>query len=564
MRHRSLALIGLLVIAGVPPAATAGPVKRPKLFVLISVDQMRADYIERYGHQWTAGLRRLVDRGARFSQAAFPYMNTVTCAGHATIGTGAFPRTHGMALNQWWDREAVKGTACTDDPAAENIGHMGAASGGDSGHRLLVPTFADELRAQSPVPPKIVSMSLKARSAIGMAGHRGTAVVWFDSGGGWTTSTAFAKGRLPWLERFSAAHPVDAAFGKTWTKLLPDSAYLFRDDGLGEKSDFWTATFPHVLRGTADGPDRTFREVWQDSPLADEALGALAISSLDEFKLGLGPGPDMLAVSFSVLDRVGHDYGPMSHEVQDVLARLDVVIGRLLDAVDRHVGAGNRVVAFTGDHGVSPIPEQMSELGADAGRLNTRELARRLNAALVPHLGDGQHVAAVYYTDVYFRPGVYDKLAANPDAMRAAMNALTSTPGIERVFRSEEIGVGLLASDPVARAIGLSYVPSRSGDLLIVPRPYWITSSSTATHGTFASYDTRVPVVLIGPGIRPGEYLQPATPADIAPTFAWFAGITLPRADGRVLREAIDPGAAAPEVRPSTRGAAPTPTAREH
>lgn len=555
MRIRFVAAVCAVGLTTLSAAPAAAPTARPRLFLLISVDQMRADYIERYGHQWTSGLRRLVDRGARFSQASYPYMNTVTCVGHATIGTGALPRTHGMVLNQWWDRDAGKGTQCTDDPDVKNIGHGGASPGGDSGRRLLIPTFADELRAQASITPKIVSLSLKARSAIGMAGHRGTAIVWFDSAGGWTTSTAYAEGPLPWLERFGRTHSPDADFGKAWERLLPEPAYLFRDDATGEKSDFWTPEFPHLIKGPAEAPDRTFREIWQDSPLADEALGQLAESAVDEFGLGSGPGTDMLAVSFSVLDRVGHDFGPSSHEVQDVLARLDRVIGRLLTHVDRRVGPDRVVVALTSDHGVSPIPEQMTELGLDAGRISTRETAQRLNAALVPPLGEGPHVAAIYYTDVYFRPGVYEKLVATPEAMRAAMDALMATPGVLRVFRSDELGAGRFDEDPLGRAVKLGYVPSRSGDLLLVPRPYWISSSSTATHGTANQYDTRVPVVLAGSRVRPGEYLQPASPADIAPTFAWLAGITLPRAEGRVLHEAIAP--ASPSARQGARPTAP-------
>jgi predicted AlkP superfamily pyrophosphatase or phosphodiesterase len=557
MRTRSIAFLCALGLTGLSVATSASPAKRPKLFVLISVDQMRADYVERYGQHWTAGLRRLVDRGARFSQAAYPYMNTVTCVGHTTIGTGVLPRTHGMVLNEWWDRETGKGVTCTADATVRNIGHAGAASGGDSGRRMLTPTFADELRAQSGIPPKVVSLSHKARSAIGMAGHGGTAVVWFSTDGGWTTSTAFTRAELPWLQRFSTEQPVEADFGKTWTKLMPESQYLFADDGLREKSPFWTPVFPHPIQVAADLPVRRLREIWLDTPFADQALGRLAESALDEFKLGSGPGTDLLAVSFSVLDHVGHDFGPASHEVQDVLADLDRTIGRLLSAIDRRVGADNTVVALTGDHGVSPIPEQMTELGLDAGRINLKDLAERLNAVLVPFLGEGQHLAAVYYTDIYFRPGVYEKLMAMPEAMRAALDAVAATPGVERVFRSDEIRTGQLSGDPLARSVGLGYVPSRSGDLLTVPKTYWITSSSTATHGTLNQYDTRVPVILAGPGIRAGEYLQPASPADIAPTFAWFAGITLPRAEGRVLREALEATTAA--ARPAVR----TPTSAD-
>ena len=200
------------------------------------------------------------------------------------------------------------------------------------------------------------------------------------------------------------------------------------------------------------------------------------------------------------------------------------------------------MVALTADHGVSPLPERSAQLGLDAGRIATRDVAQRVDDALVSMLGPGPHVARLEYSDLYFLPGVYEKLVADPRAMQAALDAIRVDPGVWRVLRSDDLSERRLTADPVARAVSLSYYPGRSGDLIVVPRPYWVPSNPATMHGTFHQYDRRVPVILFGNGIRQGEYFQPASPADIAPTLAFLCGITLAQPDGRVLVEALEVG----------------------
>ncbi len=542
-RAAVVALVALAVTASPRAHARqndAAPA-RPKLLVMLVVDQMRGDYIDRYGGQWTGGLRRLADEGAWFREAGYPYLNTVTCAGHATIGTGSLPRTHGLALNEWWDRTAGREVTCTADPNAPLVSYGTPAKGGDSSWRLEVPTLADALRAQLDPAPRVVTVSLKARAAIMLAGHGGTAVTWMD-GNDWVTSTAFADAPVPFVQRFVTANPVAAELGEVWTRALDASAYLFADDGLGERPlRGWGPTFPHPLAGDGTGTDADRWERWRRSPYSDAYLGRLAEAAIDALKLGQGPGLDYLGVSFSALDLVGHRFGPRSQEVQDMLVGLDRTVGHLLDHLDRTVGRGRYVVAFSADHGVAPIPEQMAALGLSAGRVDLRHMASRVEEVLQPWLGPGRHLAATNYTDLYFAPGVYDRLRARPDAMRAVLAAIRAEPGIWKVYRSEELqsADASAASDLLMRAAAESYVPDRSGDLLVVPRPYWILSSDATTHGSANWYDQHVPLVLMGAGVRPGQYLTRASPADVAPTLAFLAGVTLARPDGRVLSEAL-------------------------
>ena len=205
------------------PGDEAETAARPKLVVVLVVDQMRADYVDQFGGRWTKGLRRLLDNGARFTQAAYPYWNTVTCPGHATIGTGTYPSTHGMVLNAWWDRAAGKQVSCTDDGVA-NVTAAGARPPGNTPKNLLAATLADRMRAQLGSSTRVVTLSLKPRSAINLAGQKGDAVIWFGTGG-WTTST-FYTGKLPgFVVRYQREHPAEDSIGKSWTKLLPESAY---------------------------------------------------------------------------------------------------------------------------------------------------------------------------------------------------------------------------------------------------------------------------------------------------------------------------------------------------
>jgi predicted AlkP superfamily pyrophosphatase or phosphodiesterase len=282
-----------------------------------------------------------------------------------------------------------------------------------------------------------------------------------------------------------------------------------------------------------------FRSRWQSSPFADEYLGRLAMALIAGLQLGQQSSTDFLGVSFSALDRIGHDFGPLSHEVQDALVRLDATLGSLLDHLDRLIGPDHYVVALSADHGVSPVPEQLAEIGIDAGRIRAGDVVDRVDRALASVLGPGKYVARLFYTDLYFSPGVYDKLTSDPRAMAAALEALRATPGVAAVYRSDELTRGLYRDDGMAAAAALSYFAGRSGDLIVVPQPYWIVSSSAATHGSANSYDRAVPVVLMGGGIRPGQYLERASPADIAPTIAFLTGIVLPRPYGRVLTEAL-------------------------
>jgi predicted AlkP superfamily pyrophosphatase or phosphodiesterase len=317
-----------------------------------------------------------------------------------------------------------------------------------------------------------------------------------------------------------------------------DETYRHPDAGIGEQPKAgWTALFPHALAGV-DGADAQFFDRWQKSPFADAFIGRMAASVIADLQLGTRAAPDYLAVSFSTLDLLGHDFGPDSREVEDLLARLDTTIGALLQLLDDRIGRDNYVVALTADHGVTPTPEQH-----DGGHIANEDLQHVAEQALIARWGApaAPYVAWVSSGTIYFADGVFDRLRRDAAALTYISDALLDVPGIDRLFRSDDISS--TSRDPILRAAAAGYVAGQSGDLFLVPERYWVfelrAENEATQHGTFHDYDRRVPLLLRGYGIRPGRFGNAASPTDVAPTLAHLAGLALPNADGRILREAL-------------------------
>ena len=543
--HRALRLAApalvaaaLASVAALWPAraAQAPAARRPSLLVLVVVDQMRAEYLTRYDSLWSGGFKRLLAEGAIYDQAFYPYLNTVTCAGHATLGTGAWPKTHGIILNQWFHRDVGDVRPCTADPSATTYTYGGASGGeGHSAAELKVPTLGERMRRRS-AQSRVVTMSMKARSAIMMAGKDATSVTWLG-GNGWQTSSAFGRPRRD-VARFLAAQPYTNDTRTVWERLLPVEAYTGVDDGVGERPAMgWTATFPHPLSGTAKG---TFKDLWEESPYSDAYLGAMAAAAIRDFRLGQRNVPDFLGVSFSATDLVGHSFGPDSHEVQDVLARLDRTLGRLLTTLDATVGRDTYVLALSADHGVATVPEAARA----AGRLPLGSVSTTVDKALAG-LGAGPHVARAEHTQVYLARDTQAKATAA--TMAPALAALRALPGIGAAVWNGALGGPQEGISPeLLAAVRASHVPERSGDITILPQPGWIfvpgnsaNGGDGTTHGSPHEYDQHVPLVFLGGAFTPGHYGTRATPADLAPTLAATIGLPMPDVEGRPLTDAV-------------------------
>lgn len=535
MRRYALFVLGVGVFAatlGFDGARAAGP---PRLLVIVVVDQLRADYLQLFNRHWHNGFRTLLDQGMVFENARYPYLVTVTCAGHATIGTGMLPPRHGLINNTWWQRKERALTGCSADPATADITYGRPVRLGNSATHLLTPTLADQLRTQKP-GARVVSVSMKARSAIMLAGRAADAIVWFDDpSGSWATSKAFAPGPLDAVKDFVEKNPYEKDMGRVWTLSGAPDSYVNRDAGIGERPlAGWNGLFPHPINGRG-GVDAQFYALWQATPLADAYLGRLAATLVDSFKLGQRENStDFLGVSFSVLDDVGHGFGPDSREVEDVLRQLDVTLGALIAHLDAKVGRANYALVLSADHGVAPMP-----VPPRGGRVATEDVRERIEDALRTAWGPlqkGTYVDAVNFTDVYFADGVFDKLRANATLLASLTRSLEELPGVARVLRTDQLSE--TGRDPMVRAAALSYHSDRSGDLMVVPKEYWFMSPRAVigtTHGSPYEYDTHVPVIFFGGPVKSGRSKASITPADIAPTLADLAGVKLPMAEGRAL-----------------------------
>ena len=553
MLHRSsrgrrffLSLLAPAIIACLlPPHGVAqqrAEQQRPKLVVLIAVDQMRADYIQRFHGEWHGGLARLVDHGAWFRNAAYPYSGTETCPGHATMSTGVFPETHGIIGNAWWDRAASKSVTCTQDASVRNVGVDATSSPGDSPAKLLAPSFAERLRSAGH-GTRVVTLSLKARAAIMLAGHQGDLVLWQDEDAGdWRTSSAYSAALPDFARTFFAGNPISADSQKVWNLSMPAASYHDDHSTAGENPPSgWTGNFPHALASTSLielNKEQDYVTRWRTSPFADEYLERLAETTVDSMKLGKGPATDFLGISFSAPDYVGHAYGPNSREIEDEYRRLDTTIGKLLDALDRSVGTGNYVVALTADHGVAPIPEQKQAPGGAGGRVDSIALIARIEKTLLLHLSLARHVAHIVDQSIYFEPGIMDRIRADPALWSDLRSAILETPGILDVFDTEELGQRSGGSAP-EKAAALDEYRGRSGDIVLALKPYWVLAFRGTGHGTANDYDQHVPLILYGASVKPGSYTVAASPADIAPTLAAICALPSAKTEGRSLNEAI-------------------------
>ena len=529
------ALLAVVFLAAAPDG------QQPlRLVVIVVLDQFRAEYLTTFASHWRDGFRTLLSEGAVFTRAAYPYLHTDTCAGHFTIGTGTQPRTHGMVSDLWWDRQARRNIECTDDEQSQPVTYGRASKLGKSARYLMVPSLADELRAQRRA--RVVSVSLKSRSAIGLAGRGGDAVTWFEEGvgvGAWVTSRAYAKETVPAVKAFLERDSFENDFGKVWTLRDPREMYRNPDAGVGERPrQPWTGLFPHEIRGAAGNRDDSVA-LWRASPFGDAYLGRMAAAMVDAFQLGARDATDFLGVGFSASDAVGHPFGAASRELEDTVARQDDVLGALIRHLDAKVGRERYVLALSADHGVSDVP-----VVRGTGRVASEDVRERIEEILIARFGappaNTRYVVAG--SDfIRFADGIFDRIVADATLLPAIERAVTSIPGVDRVLRKDRVSER--SPDPIVRAAALSNFEGRSGELIIVPKPHWPLGGravgEAGSHGAPYDYDQRVPIILFGSGIKPGRYERPATPADIAPTLARVAGAKMSKAEGRVLAEAL-------------------------
>jgi hypothetical protein len=523
-RFAALFLATLSLAIALPSAQRVnGPETR--LILLIAVDQFRYDYLTRFRSEYTDGLKRLLSEGAVFTNANLEHYPTVTAIGHSTMLSGATPSVSGIIGNDWFDRETGATVTSVSDTTVKPIGS--ATGSAASPRRLLVSTLGDELKLASlsvkgtPEGSRVFGLSLKDRSAILPVGRGADAAYWWDTKtGSFVTSTYYVKDTPEWVRAFNDKKPADAEAGVSWTALSSPATALRR--------------LP-AERGPA------LYEAVYGSPYGNEMLADFATELLGREQLGVRNATDLLAVSFSSNDSVGHTYGPDSPQVRDIAIRTDRAIGRLLAQVDHVVGLQHTVVAFTADHGVSRLPEVLRDAGLPGGRMTTKDLFDPVQRALVTRFGEGKWLLATAGSSPYLNYELIDSLGLDAaEVRRVAAAAAMKVPHVARVYTRDQLLRGEVPNDRIGSRVLRGFNPQRSGDLEIILEPFWMRQAEGTTHGTPYNYDAHIPLILLGRHVTPGQYSEQVALNDLAPTLATLAGIDIPSASvGRVLTEAL-------------------------
>ena len=533
------ALPFLLLLTALPALA-----KPPRLTLFITVDALGTDLLLRNKPRLKGGLRQLVDSGAFYPYATYEYAETRTAPGHATLATGANPWRHGIVDNRVINRATGKPERVFPDP--EHPVLEAPPSADDvSPTNLMAETLGDKLRLTTREQGKAIALSGKARSAIPLAGRLGQAYWYDETVGKFVTGTWYTKELPGWLKDFNASHPPTSWFGKSWEPLLPRTEYLGEDDRPFEGDHYGMGrTFPHPLTGGLTSPGPQAYTAFAISPLSLDHVVRAARAAIDGEGLGKDEVPDLLAVSFSATDRVFHQYGPTSWEMQDALYRLDKAVGDLVALAEKAAGGrGNLLVVLSADHGGATVPEQWATSGVAAQRVNPATLSKELTEALRAQLG-GDITATVEELDVYLGGKTLEGGKVDGAAVRRAAAAwLARQPAVvlavarDDLFTTPDVA-GLV--EPLRRG----YYPGRSGDVLFVLKPFHVISAETtgSNHGTPYTYDRQVPFILAGKGVKPGVYPQEISTTDVAPTVAALMEMGFPSStEGKVRAEAINP-----------------------
>lgn len=522
----------------------------PRLVVAIVVDQLRTDYLTRFReHFGPGGFNRFFRQGAAFPAARYTHAVTKTCAGHAVVLTGSHADANGIIGNDWYDPIERREIYCALDDSAPLIG---VEADGRSPRNLRVSTVGDELRLATAGRSRVVTVAGKDRSAIMLGGHLAHHVYWTQDTL-FTTSSYYRRDLPAWVRDFNASGAVSRYFGTKWERMLPADAYaeLGADDVAGETDEAGLGrTFPHplgdLLGASREAIDGDFVEAFEHSALHNEVVIEFATRAVVEVGLGRDSVPDLLGVGLSANDRVGHWFGPNSHEVLDVTVRTDRLLEQFLDFLDREIGLGRVLVVLTADHGVAPLPEMVERLSPVPGeyRVQPSVIEEAGGAALEAEYGDAGGDGWVLYHGM---PYVYlneralaRKGVALAEAERVAVRALRELDVVHAAYSASELR--RLRDAGVRTAVMRSFDPERSGHVFYTPRPNVLVMEDPTgtTHGSPWSYDTQVPVLWLGPGIRAGEYYSAAAVADIAPTLAALLGVVEPAGSrGRVLREML-------------------------
>lgn len=549
-----------------------------KLAVVLVFDQLRGDYVDKWRPLFGPnGFQRIQTGGTWFANCYYPYASTSTGPGHSAILSGATLDKTGIINNEWYDRKAAMQVYCAGsdryelvpppkvfpvEPAKTSVKPDETARKPKSvgnPDRMLAETVADVLKRTSP-QSKVFGLSLKDRSAILPCGKRPDGAFWFN--GQFTTSTYYTDAVPKWVANFNASGFAERWYGKTWNRRRPNlnyETYSGPDDVKGENAaNGRTTTFPHKMTGGKDKLQKEYYEALANSPMGNELLLAFAKTCIQAEKLGSDDVPDLLVVSFSSNDLIGHTFGPDSQEVLDITLRSDEILADLLAYLDRTVGAGQYSVTITADHGVCPLPELAARTipeAKDATRVSSVKLVVGAESFLrtkygkpagpeekVEDLADdaksskgksGLWIESIPAPWVYLNARQVEAKGLDRDAVAAELAGwLKQQPGVQTAYTAKEIATATNPSDQL-RLVQRSFLADRSGDVYIVLKPYHLIGdplkAKGTSHGTPHDYDRHVPLMAYGPGLARGRLSEPVTPQHMALINSYFLGIPKPK-----------------------------------
>ncbi len=516
----------------------------PRLVVGIVVDQMRFDYLTRFWNQFgDGGFRRLVGEGFNCRDHHFSYAPTSTGPGHASVYTGTTPAGHGIIGNAWYDKTSDQQVYCVGDSTQTSVG-TGTGAGEHSPHRLAVTTITDQLRLHHQMRAKVLAISLKDRGSVLPGGHLANAAYWFEGGrfGHWISSSFYMDALPGWVRKFNASGAADR-YKRVWEPLKNINTYA--ESGLDDvpyESPFKGAeapVFPHDLPELWE--ENGGYDILRPTPFGNSLTLDFAMEAIEAEELGSDIITDFLAISFSSTDYVGHKFGVNSKEVQDTYLRLDQDLARLLEYLDRKVGEKEYTVFLTADHGAGQVAAYLRDLGVPAGYMNTGEIQRQFLQFLQYTYGRTDIIRGQSNNQVFLDHQIIANLGLTlKEVQERLAEELMRYEGIHQVFTAYQMRNAEYQSG-LAFTVQNGYHPERSGDLLIVTTPETPSYAPTgSTHGSPHIYDTHVPLIFYGKGIRKGELMRRTYIRDIAPTMAVLLGTAYPNgATGLPISEAF-------------------------
>lgn len=518
---------------------------KPKLIVGIVVDQMRYDYLTRFNSKFgNGGFKRMINEGFNCKNNHFNYVPTYTGPGHASVYTGTTPKYHGIIANYWYNKHAKEMVYCAGDDTFESVGTTHKA-GKMSPHRMQTTTFGDENRLFTQMKGKTIGISLKDRGAILPAGHTANAAYWFHgkTEGVWISSTFYMNTLPKWVANFNNSNTAES-YLKVWNTLYPIETYT--ESGSDENTfeggfkGKETATFPYNL-SKLKAKNKGF-DILKATPYGNSLTADFAMAAIEGEQLGKDAITDVLTVSFSATDYVGHNFGVNSKEIQDTYLRLDKDLERFFNYLDATVGKGDYTVFLTADHGAIDVPNYLKSVKIPAGYLNNKATKTRLNTFLLKTFKTEGLVESLSNNQLFLNKKKIDSLGFSSNKISEILvNELINYKHVDKVYAAHTMTTTNFTSG-IEALLQNGFNQKRSGDLILVPTPNYISYSKTgSTHGSGLNHDTHVPLLFFGKGIKKGETYTKTVIPDIAPTISALLGISFPNgATGSVLEFVMD------------------------